>query len=251
MRSQRKIRRIVGAIQPGVRVDMYGSEGPELRLPDGSRQRITSSLGVYRLLFKYKGCAARRQHYRVGTCKSVKEESDLWCPVCIYSQEKWERAGKRVLPGCELWFMLVLLLLGMDTQFAFQATAPFWSKPLDAYHLQLGYFVQIDGKCHWVGMRGLSRDVLLKRGMRQNVAAVEAGGVLVRMHYLDVQREGIVEGALEAAAAGYSIVLTPSYGAELYDLYGQQVPYVHALWLLVASCWYNVDRYGNYCFWLM
>ena len=56
---------------------------------------------------------------------------------------------------------------------------------------------------------------------------------------------------MEAAAADYSIVLTPSYGAELYNLYGWQVPYVKALWLLVPNCWYKVDRYGNYCFWLV
>lgn len=251
MGSRWKISRIVGAIQPGVRVDMYGSEGPELCFPDGSRQLITSSLGVHRLVFKYEGCVARHQHLRVATCKSVKQRSDLWCPVCMYSEEEWRRARKRKLPDCELWFMAELLLLGIDTQFAFQVTAPFWHRPLDAYHMRLGDFVQIDGRCHWFGMMGVSRDVLLERDMRQNMAALKGGGVLVRMHYRDLEREGTVPAALEAAAADYSIVLTPSYGVELYNLYGWPVPYVLALRLSVPNCRYKVDRYGNYCFWLV
>jgi hypothetical protein len=85
MGSRWKISRIVGAVQPGVRVDMYGSEGPELCLPDGSRQLITPSLGVHRLLFKYKGCVARHQHLRVATCKECEAALRPMVP-CLHVQ---------------------------------------------------------------------------------------------------------------------------------------------------------------------
>ena len=154
-------------------------------------------------------------------------------------------------PDSELWFIAVLACLGIDAQFAFQATAPFWAKPLDAYNLHQGYFVQIDGRCHWVGIMGLSRDQLLWRDMEQNMAAMAGGGVLVRVHGADMDAEGVVHAALLAATRGYSIVLTPSYAAEPYNLYGEYVPYVQALWLLVPNCWYVIDGYGNYSFWLV
>ena len=246
--SHAKISRIVGAAQPGVWVDMYGSSGPELCFSDSSRLRITSSLGVHRLILKCEGCDSDRRHFKVATCKSVKKLSDLWCALCMYSEEQWEGAGKRKLPGCELWFMGVLWMLGLDTQFAFQATTPFWDKPLDAYHLQLGYYVQIDGRCHWVGMMGQSRDQVLQRDMEQNKAAAAAGAVLVRIHTSDTDTEGVVEAALQAAADGYSIVLTPSYGVELYTLHGWEMLYKDALWWSVGNCYYVIDRYGNYCF---
>ena len=251
MKGQWKLSRVVGAMQPGVGFDVYGSHGPELCLPDGSRLRLTSSLGGHKVVFKCLGCVPGHQHFKVATCKSVTQPSDLWCLVCKYSEEEWRGEGMRVLPDCELWFLAVLVCLGIDTQFAFQPTAPFWHRPLDACHLHFGYFVQIDGRCHWVGMRGLSRDQVLRRDMEQNMAAMVGGGVLVRIHGADVDGEGIVQAALLAGTGDYSIVLTPSYAAEPYNLYGWCVSYVQALWLLVPNCWYVIDGYGNYCFWLV
>lgn len=251
MKGHWKLSRVVGAMQPGVGLDMYGSNGPELCLPDGSRQPLTSSLGEHKVVFKCVGCAPGHQHFKVATCKSVSQPSDLWCLVCMYTEQTWSAAGKRALPDCELWFLLVLLCLGIDTQFAFQTHAPFWHKPLDAYSLQHGYFVQIDGRCHWVGMRGVSRGEVLKRDMQQNMAAMRAGAALVRLHTRNLDGEGVVQAALLAAAGGYSIVLTPSYAAETYHQEGWRAPYVQALWLLVPNCWYVIDGYGNYCFWLV
>ena len=251
MKGQWKLSRVVGAMQPGVEVDVLGIDGPELCFPDGSRCALTSSLEGHKVVFKCVGCERGSQHYKVATCKSVSKVSDLWCMVCKYSEEAWKAARKRVLPDCELWFIGELVLLGIDTQFAFQTHAPFWHQPLDAYNLQQGYFVQIDGRCHWVGMMGVSRDQLLWRDMEQNMAAMGAGGVLVRVHGDDMDSTGVVRAALLAATGRYSIVLTPSYAAEMYDLYGWRMPYVEALWLLVPNCWYVIDGYGNYCFWLV
>lgn len=251
MKGHWKLSRVVGAMQPGVGLDVCGSNGPELCFPDGSRQRLTSSLEGHKVVFKCIGCEPGHQHFKVATCKSVGQQSDLWCLVCMYTDQTWSAARKRVLPDCELWFIAVLVCLGIDTQFAFQTHAPFWHKPLDAYNLHQGYFVQIDGRCHWVGMRGVSRGEVLERDMEQNMAAMGAGAGLVRLHARDLNSEGVVQAALLAAAGGYSIVLTPSYATEAYTLHRCCMPYVQALRLSVPNCRCVIDGYGNYCFWLV
>lgn len=249
MRGQWLVSRVVGALQTGVKFDKYGSAGPELRLPDGSTQRITASLGGVQLVLKCVGCTDR-QHFKVTTCKSVTSAKDLWCLVCMYHEQQWRAAGKRALPESELWFILMLVCWGVDTHFAFQCTAHFWHRPLDARHLQQGYYVQIDGHCHWRGMRGQSREKLLARDMQQNLAAMRGGGVLVRIHSRDLECEQQILAALQAAASGYCIVLTPSYAAECYCWPGMISSYARALWLLQPNCCFDIDRYGNHRFWL-
>jgi len=68
MKGQWKLSRVVGAMQPGVGFDVYGSHGPELCLPDGSRLRLTSSLGGHKVVFKCLGCVPGHQHFKVATC---------------------------------------------------------------------------------------------------------------------------------------------------------------------------------------
>lgn len=251
MPGQWKLRRVAGSLQPGHRVDMHGSTGPELCLPGGGVQRITSSMGRHKLLFKLVGCERGHQHYRLCTPKTVTEASDLWCPFHAYNQECWQQAGKRVLPDCELWFMALLVYLQIDTQFCLQTMAPFWHQPLDFFNVQLGYFVQIDGRCHWVGMMQLSRDQVLDRDMKQNRAVLEAAAAMARIHERDLACADTVYAALAAAALDYSIVLSPSYAAELYNLDGNLVSYVYAVQQLVPNCCCDMDQYGNYRFWLM
>jgi hypothetical protein len=246
-----KVSRVVGTLQPGVSFNKDGSKGPELCMPDDSTVRVTGSLGRQQVLMTCVGCERGRQHFRVCTCKSVTHHSDLWCPVCMYSEQQWEGAGKRVLPACELRFTAVLVQLGLDTQFALQTPAPFWQWPLDARHLQQGYFVQIDGDSHWRGMRGQSRNEVLARDMQQNVAAMRAGGVLVRIHSRDLECTRLVLAALQAAALGYSIVLSPSCAVEPYNLNGATVPYVCALLLQQANCCWDRDVFGNCRLWLL
>jgi hypothetical protein len=241
----------VGTPQPGVRFNKHGSTRPELCMPDGSTVRVTGSLGGQQVVMKCVGCERGRQHFRVCTCKSVTMVSDLWCPVCMYSEGEWRRVGKRVLPVCELRFIAVLVQLGLDTQFALQTPAPFWRWPLDARHLQQGYFVQIDGDSHWRGMRGQSRNQVLARDMQQNVAAMRAGGVLVRIHTHDLACTQRVLAALQAPALGCSIVLSASCAVEPYTLHGSTVPYVTALLRLQPNCWCDTDCRGNHRIWLL
>lgn len=240
----------MGTLEPGLKWDPHGCSGPELCLPDGSRKTITASMQTYKMMFKCIGCTRGQQHIKVCTIKSLTRECDLWCAICFYNKQKWKQAGKRLLPECELRLMSVLVCLNMDTQFSFQTVAPFWQRPVDCCHLQLGYFVQLDGPCHWRGIRQHSRQLLLERDFEQNEAAMHMGGVLVRVHNKDLPHVQTIHAALMAAAMGYSIVLTPSYGCETYIVNGDEMLYVEAVQLMMPNCHVDVDEHGNHRFWI-
>lgn len=248
---QWKSRRLVATESGRFKVMMQGQKGPELVCPDGNRVDITNRLGQHQLLWKCIGCPGGRCHYKLCTSKTLDRQAVLWCYFCMYNEQLWEQEGKRVLPECELWFMALLVMAGMDCDFCLQVIPPFWHQPMDFYSLSTGVFVQVDGKCHWVGMRGLSRDEVLAEDMQQNKAALLTGARLVRVHERDIDTDASVLAALQAAAQGYSVVLTPAYATEQYHLYGRNVAYWQALLATVTNCCYDKDGHGNYRFWLM
>jgi hypothetical protein len=220
-------------------------KGPALRFPDGSSIAVTHNLGTYKLCFRLSGCPKDRRHFRVCTSQSVQHPSDLWCPFCIYSEQQWEQAGKRLLPACERDFMQFLWARNTDTCFASQVVPEFWQAPLDFYNMQQGYFVQIDGRCHWVGMHQSSSREVIKRDMPQARAAVAAGVSVVRVHMHDIYNYDAVDASLEAATKGYNIVLTPTYANTCVCWNGQQLLYMDVLLLFLCNCRYNTDCYGN------
>lgn len=251
MMPQWKSRRLVATESVGFRVRRQGQTGHELVCPDGSTVDITNRLGRHQLLWKCIGCQGGRCHYKLCTSKTIDKQAALWCAFCIYNQQLWEQEGKRVLPDCELWFMALLVMADIDCDFCLQVIPPFWHQPMDFYSVSTGVFVQIDGKCHWVGMRGLSRDEVLAEDMQQNKAALLARARLVRVHERDIDTDVCVLAALEAASQGYAVVLTPAYAAEQYRWNGGTVAYSQALLLTVTNSRYDMDVYGNYRFWLM
>lgn len=229
----------------GFRVELYGVKGPELHFSDGSSVAITHNLGIYKLRFRLSGCPRGKRHFRLCTSKSVQHPSDLWCPFCIYSEQQWDQAGKRLPPTCERQFMQFLRDRNIDTCFACQVVPHFWSSPLDFYNMQQQYFVQIDGRCHWVGMYQSSSREVIQRDMLQAQAAFAAGVSVVRVHMHDTHNYDAVDACLEAAALGCSIVLTPAYASAGVCWYGQQLLYMQVLLLYVPNCCYNADSYGN------
>lgn len=114
------------------------------------------------------------------------QPSDLWCPFCMYQEQLWQQASKRLLTAGELAFMGLITALGIDTNFTYQVVPPFWHAPVDFFDMQHGYYVQVDGRCHWVGMHGVSNLVITDRDLQQNLAAVRAGVPLVRVHERDI-----------------------------------------------------------------
>lgn len=166
-------------------------------------------------------------------------------PFCMYSEQQWQQAGKRLLPACELEFMQFLRAHNIDTWFASQVVADFWPAPLDFYNMHHQYFVQIDGRCHWVGMHQRSSREVIERDLRQAEAAVAAGAGVVRVHVHDIHNHDAVAASLEAATLGYSIVLTPAYASARVWCDGQQLLYMHLLGSFVRNCCYDTDSYGN------
>ena len=188
-------------------------------------------------------------HYKLCTSRTIQKPSDLWCAFCSYNEREWADERKRLLPECELWFMAVLMMAGIDQDFCMQVVPLFWHQPMDFYCLSKRYFVQVDGRSHWVGMRELSRDQALARDMQQNLAAIQAGASLVRVHEDDISNDACVLAALEAASQGCCIVLTPAYAAEQYMLNGNPGKYGHGLLSMAPNCCYDRDQYGNCRFW--
>jgi hypothetical protein len=237
------------ALQPGqedgFEVELYGVEGPELHFPDDDPLTVTNDLGAYKLCWRMIGCTGPRYHYRVCTSKTLEEPSDLWCPYCMYSVQLWQQHHKRLLPACELAFMDLLRARKIDTNFSCQVVPPFWQAPMDFYNMMQGYYEQVDGRCHWVGMCGLSSAEVLHRDMLQNLAAIQGGGCVVRVHADDICNGDSVAAALEAAQQGYSIVLTPAYTTAWVWWGGLFLPYLQLLKVLAPYCCYDTDAFGN------
>ena len=230
----------------GLRVEKYGSDGAELWFPDGTSLPVGHYSGEYQLHWRLQGCPRGTPHLQVATSTTVRDPCDLWCAFCMYSEEAWRQQGMRVLPACELSFMDLLRRWGVDREFSLQVVPAFWPWPMDFFHMQQGYFVQVDGRCHWVAMYHHSTWVVLWRDMMQNMAAVQQGGRLVRVHTEDLGNADCIAVALESAAMGYTLVLTPSYSTALVRWGSFDVPYLQLLKWLVPNCQGHTDGYGNH-----
>ena len=228
------------------RVEKYGSDGAELWFPDGTSLPVDDYLGEYPLHWRLQGCPRDKPHLRVATSTTLRHPCQLWCTFCMYSEEAWRQQGMRVLPACELSFMQLLRGWEVDRDFSLQVVPAFWLWPVDFYHMQLGYAVQVDGRCHWVGMYHHSTWVVLWRDMMQNMAAVQQGGQLVRVHAQDLSNADCIAAALESAALGYTLVLTPSYSTALVRWGHIDMPYLQLLKLLVPNCQGHTDGHGNH-----
>lgn len=147
--------------------------------------------------------------------------------------------------------MQLLRAYTIDTDFCCQVVPPFWAAPMDFYNLRLGYFVEIDGRCHWVGIHQLSAAVIIGRDMQQNLAVLQAGACMVRVHEHDLNNASCVAAALDAATLGCCIVLTPAYTTTLVSWGSGLLAYLQLLLLLTPNCYYNTDAYGNSLIWRM
>ena len=68
----------------------------------------------------------------------------------------------------------------------------FWQAPLDFYNMDQQYFVQVDGRCHWVGMHQTISSVVIQRDMLQAQAAFVAGVTVVRVHMHDTNNYDVL-----------------------------------------------------------
>jgi hypothetical protein len=206
---------------------------------------ITHYMGGQQLYWTLTGCTPGRRHYRLCTSKTLQQPEHLWCPFCKFSEQLWQEKHLRVPPACELAFMQLLTAHGRDSEFCCQVQPLFWPAPCDFYNWLHGFWVQIDGRCHWVGMHQQSSSVVLLRDLEQNWAALRGGGCVVRVHGVDVSKADCVLAAMAVAEGGSCIVLTPSYMHAYVRLGACLLPYVHAVMWGVPNCRRHTDACGN------
>ena len=141
-------------------------------------------------------------------------------------------AGSTVWPS-EGRFMQLLWSWGLHAEYCHQAVPPFWRSPVDFYNFVAGFRVLVDGRYHWTGIHQYTKAHIADRDMRLNIAAIEAGRTLLRVHAADFENPSCVLAALvaarAAAKAGAAIVLTPSFANCGDEWQGRKELYVDML----------------------
>lgn len=121
----------------------------------------------------------------------------------------------------------------MHAEYCHQAVPPFWTSPVDFYNFVAGFWVLVDGRHHWSGIHQYTKADIGDRDMRLNLAAIEAGRTVLRVHAADLDNPSCVLAALvaarAAAQAGAAVVLTPSFAHCWAEWQGRRELYVDML----------------------
>jgi len=219
-------------LNPGLDLDQL--HAPVLKLGCGGKVSISNSTGQHRLFWKCSGCDSDVQHYRLCTAKTLKSAEDLGCSFCPVRPR-----GQLVLPASNtVWhsegrFMQLLWSWGLHAEYCHQAVPPFWAWPVDFYNYVAGFWVLVDGRHHWIGIHQYTKADIADKDMRLNLAAIEAGRTVLRVHAADLKNPSCVLAALvaarAAAKAGAAIVLTPSFANCWAEWQGRKELYVDML----------------------
>jgi hypothetical protein len=87
--------------------------------------------------------------------------------------------------------------------------------------------------------------------MQQNLAVIQAGARMLRVHEHDLSNAACVTAALDAASLGCCIVFTPAYATTRVTWGSSLLPYLQLLLLLNPNCCYTTDAHGNSRLWRM
>lgn len=175
------------------------------------------------------GCVPGRTHYRMATPKTLSKKNALYCKMCPADERPPTPAGVHMPYKTEQSFINVVCSLEVDEQFMYQVVPPFWGQCMDFYNYAADYFVQVDGSCHWKGMRQRKCEEVLASDFRQAQRAVECDAVLVRIHEADVSNCVVVAKTLTAVQGFKGVVLSPSYAQQWVPWRGEMLLYTHAL----------------------
>jgi hypothetical protein len=93
----------------------------------------------------------------------------------------------------------------------------------------VGYYVQVDGSCHWKGMFQHKCEEVLDSDFSQADRAVGHHATLVRIHEADVSYADVVAKTLAAAQGFRGVVLSPSYAYQWVPCRGYMMLYTQAL----------------------
>lgn len=223
---------------------------PACTIADGNSASIHSSKCKVKLLWRLHKCGSSpRQlcrHFRLCEPSTLDTTSSLWCAICSYDAAKWKREGRTLLPAGELEFIEKFLCeLGCDALYCRQVAPDWWDWPVDFWNYELDVYFQIDGHCHWYDMRGCTSSEVQRRDLRFNVQAFEKKARVVRVHSADLGNPWQIQAGLDAIAARYRIVLSPSYATQCINPEGFKIGYLTAMQQMLPHCCFDTDSYGN------
>lgn len=213
-------------------VNLYDYEVPAVVARDKVEALIYNSTEGVKVVVRCEGCCQGRRHYRKATPKTLSKSGALHCKMCLVGACLPKPAGVKMPYHTEQRFIELLWQLGMDERFMFQVVPSdpkFWGHCMDFFNYADGYYVQVDGVCHWVDMHGKSCEHVLDADFDQAWAALQQGATLVRIHQADLSRIDVVASTLAAAQGFAGVVLSPSYASQRVPRHGQTVLYTQAL----------------------
>lgn len=210
-------------------IRLYDYDLPAV-VSDGELQGfICNSTEQVQVMVKCEGCCYGRRHYRKCTPKALGKKEALSCKFCMVVAQLPVPPGLALPYPTEQRFMAVVWSLGIDEQFCYHVVPPFWHKCMDFFNYTAGYYVQVDGSCHWTGMHQHSCVEVLTADFEQARSAASKGGTVVRLHEADLQYSEVVATTLANAQGFVGVVLSPSYAHQQVPWQGQSMPYTQAL----------------------
>lgn len=190
---------------------------------------ICNSTEGVKVVVRCEGCMRGKRHYRKSTLKALGKLGALQCRFCMVCAAV-PAAHDVVMPhATEQRFMWVLWRLGWDEKFCFQVVPPVWERCMDFFNHEQGYYVQVDGSCHWAGMYKHKCEEVLGADFEQARRAVVHSATMVRVHEADLSYDRVVAATLAAAQGFVGVVLSPSYAIQWVSYQGQMQLYTQAL----------------------
>ena len=230
--SQPFYKGIVGAAHLNYHIDLDAEERPAVVVGGKVQTYISNSTEGVKVAARCVGCAPGSIHYRIATPKTLSKENALYCKMCPAVARPPAPAGVHMPHKTEQSFIDVLWQLGVDGEFVYHVIPDFWGQCMDFYNYAAGYFVQVDGSCHWKGMFQHKCEEVLGLDFSQAQRAVEGHATLVRIHDADVSNADVVAKTLAAVQGFRGVVLSPSYACQWVPCRGYMMLYTQALvWL--------------------
>lgn len=176
----------------------------------------------------YVGCALERvqlhfrytcgAHYRLCTPHALRAEKQLLCPFCT---DEHTLLGLHLdAPSAlERSMHAGLSDRGLGASLRPQFKPSWWEGCIDFLHYPTGVLIQVDGQHHFSGnMHGLPHTACQGRDLKMCTLAWQAGCILLRAHYLDIEAgtaPGTAASLIQQASAGLQgpcVLLTAGYG---------------------------------------
>lgn len=126
-------------------------------------------------------------HTRCCTPHTICSADDLCCKICTPPLVP-VGAKKKGPTALERAFFAGLTAKGLGSEIVMEVRLPLWHGRIDFMHKRTRVLIQVDGPHHFRGKAyGLLSKKYLELDMRMCAAVWEAKGVVVRVHFLDVE----------------------------------------------------------------